>query len=90
MEKAVYRLDSHALLTLLASSTQDHLPRDDTGYSRLGPSTSIIHQENTSPDTPTEQSARDNFPVKVSFSLVAQVPVKLTKTSQHTQVTIQG
>lgn len=38
---------SHAMLSLLSSTTREHLPRGDTAYSELGPSARIINKDNT-------------------------------------------
>jgi hypothetical protein len=42
---AAYCLFLLGLLSLFSYTTQDHLPRDATAHSRLGPPTSSINQE---------------------------------------------
>lgn len=45
MEGAAYRLAIHGLLSLLAQTTQHHLPRGNTAYSGLSLLTTVINQE---------------------------------------------
>lgn len=46
-DNTTYWLAFHCLPSLLSYPPQDHLPRDGTIRSKLGPSVSIINQENT-------------------------------------------
>ena len=43
---AAYWPVPYGLLSLVSYSTQDHLPRDSTAHSEMGPPTSLINQEN--------------------------------------------
>lgn len=88
VEKAVDWLASHGLLTLLSYTTRTTCPGMALSPVDWGlPYQSFIKK--TPHNMPNGQSEGDNFSVKASSSLVTQVHVKLTKTSQHTQVIIK-
>jgi len=46
IEDTAYSLAFYGFLNLLSHTVQNHLPRSDTAHSGLGPSISVVHQEN--------------------------------------------
>lgn len=72
------------LLSLLSQSPQDHLPRNGTAYSRLGPSPSITNQENAPQGCLQDDLMGTFFQLSFLFSddsNLCQLDKKLTKTA---------
>lgn len=82
-KRAAYWLALLGLLDLLSFALQDHLPRSGTTHSGVGPSTTIVNQENALTDLPTGQSDGDGSSLGVSFSQVTLICVKSTKVNGH-------